>query len=147
MQLLIFDDTTTLWPVPTGDTTTFGVGHGTKVNLRRSVMGQQWCGDGGSDVQGLPVVLVTEDEQLVQNVVEEALAEGGFETAAATTGEEAVSLLEADHTRYRALVTDIHLAAHSMGGCGSRRSGDQRQLTRCLYDRCCRGRMGIKGRA
>ena len=73
-------------------------------------MGQQWCGGGGgSDVQGLPVVLVTEDEQFVQNVVEEALAEGGFETAAAATGEEAVSLLKADHTRYRALVTDIHL--------------------------------------
>jgi CheY-like chemotaxis protein len=55
------------------------------------------------------VVLVTEDEQIVQNVVEEALAEGGYETATATTGEEAVDLLKADHTRYRALVTDIHL--------------------------------------
>jgi CheY-like chemotaxis protein len=55
------------------------------------------------------VVLVTEDEQIVQNVVEEALAEAGYETATATTGEEAVDLLKADHTRYRALVTDIHL--------------------------------------
>ena len=67
-------------------------------------------------MQGLPVVLVTEDEELVQNMVKEALAEGGFETAEATTGEEAISLLKADHLRYRALVTDIHLGAHSMGG-------------------------------
>jgi CheY-like chemotaxis protein len=62
-----------------------------------------------SEVQGLPLVLVTEDDQLVQDVVEEALAEGGFETAVARTGEEAVGLLKADHTQYRALVTDIHL--------------------------------------
>jgi DNA-binding response OmpR family regulator len=46
---------------------------------------------------------------LCRNVVEEALAEGGYETATATTGEEAVNLLKADNTRYHALVTDIHL--------------------------------------
>ncbi|MBR0973222.1 MULTISPECIES: response regulator [Bradyrhizobium] len=60
-------------------------------------------------MQGLPVVLVTEDDQLVQGIVEEALAEGGFETATATTGEEAIALLTADADRFRALVTDIHL--------------------------------------
>lgn len=55
------------------------------------------------------MVLVTEDDQLVQGMVEDALAEGGFETATARSGEEAVNLLKADHTQYRVLVTDIHL--------------------------------------
>ena len=61
------------------------------------------------DVQSLPVVLVSEDDQLVKEVVEEALTEGGFKTAAVRTGEEAVNLLKADHTQYHALVTDIDL--------------------------------------
>jgi CheY-like chemotaxis protein len=61
-------------------------------------------------VQGLPVVLVAEDDQLVQGTVEEALTEGGFEIALAATGEEAITLLKGNHTEYRALVTDINLA-------------------------------------
>ena len=61
-------------------------------------------------MQGLPVVLVAEDDQLVQGTVEEALTEGGFEIAIAATGEEAITLLKGNHTDYRALVTDIHLA-------------------------------------
>ncbi len=65
---------------------------------------------GNTGVQALPVVLVAEDDQLVQGVVEEALTEGGFEIAIAATGEEAITLLKGNHTRYRALVTDINLA-------------------------------------
>ncbi len=61
-------------------------------------------------MQGLPVVLVAEDDQLVQGTVEEALTEGGFEIALAATGEEAITLLKGNHTEYRALVTDINLA-------------------------------------
>jgi DNA-binding response OmpR family regulator len=69
------------------------------------------CNGAGGEVsvKNLPVVLVTEDDELVQDVVKEALADGGFETAAARTGEEAVNLLKADHAKYHALVTDIHL--------------------------------------
>jgi len=65
---------------------------------------------GGSSVQGLPVVMVIEDDQLVQGTVEDALSEGGFEIAIAATGEEAVTLLKGENADYRALVTDIHLA-------------------------------------
>jgi DNA-binding response OmpR family regulator len=39
----------------------------------------------------------------------QALAEGGFDTATAATGEEAIRLLKVNDTEYRALVTDIHL--------------------------------------
>ena len=37
----------------------------------------------------LPVVLVIEDDEAIQAIVEDALAEGGFQIATAKTGEEA----------------------------------------------------------
>ena len=63
------------------------------------------------DVQGemLIMVLIVEDDDLVQAVVEDALAEGGFETTTAATGEEAVSLMQGGKDKYRALITDINL--------------------------------------
>ena len=53
-------------------------------------------------------VLVVEDDQLIQTLVEEALADGGFESAITASGEEAITLL-GDNTHYRAVVTDIDL--------------------------------------
>lgn len=55
------------------------------------------------------VVLVVEDDPQIRAIVEEALCEGGFEVAVATSGEEAVALLSAGNSDYRALVTDISL--------------------------------------
>jgi DNA-binding response OmpR family regulator len=60
-------------------------------------------------VEDRPVILVIEDDQGIQGIIEDALTEGGFEPAIAATGEEAITLLQGDHTRYRALVTDIKL--------------------------------------
>jgi DNA-binding response OmpR family regulator len=57
----------------------------------------------------LPVILVIEDDEAIQGIVEDALSEGGFETAIAASGEEAVTLLIRKKTDYRALVTDINL--------------------------------------
>jgi DNA-binding response OmpR family regulator len=57
----------------------------------------------------LPVILVIEDDEAIQGIVEDALSEGGFETAIAASGEEAVTLLIGKKTDYRALVTDINL--------------------------------------
>jgi len=57
----------------------------------------------------LPIILVFEDDDLIQNIVEEALTEGGFELAIAASGEEAVTLLQSGAANYRALVTDISL--------------------------------------
>ena len=63
----------------------------------------------------LPVVLVIEDDEEIQSVVEDALIDGGFETAIAASGEEAVTLLQSSSlikerpVTYRALVTDINL--------------------------------------
>lgn len=57
----------------------------------------------------LPVVLVIEDDQEIQIILDQALREGGFEPAIAGSGEEAVTLLKAFGSNYRALVTDIKL--------------------------------------
>ncbi len=57
----------------------------------------------------LPIILVIEDEPLIQNLVEETLSDGGFESAVVPSGEEAVTLLKGHKGKYRALVTDIHV--------------------------------------
>jgi DNA-binding response OmpR family regulator len=61
-------------------------------------------------VEELPVILVIEDDEGVQGIVEDALSEGGFATAIAASGEEAVTLLKGWLISYRALVTDIGLS-------------------------------------
>ena len=55
------------------------------------------------------MVLVVEDDQLIQAMVEEALSDGGFASALAASGEEAITLLQDDKSKYRAVVTDINL--------------------------------------
>jgi CheY-like chemotaxis protein len=62
------------------------------------------------------VILVVEDDQLIQGVVEAALAEGGFEIAMASSGEQATELLTATDPECRALVTDINLGKDKMDG-------------------------------
>jgi DNA-binding response OmpR family regulator len=55
------------------------------------------------------LIMVVEDDHLIQNLVEDALSDGGFESAIAGSGEEAVTLLRGNRHHYRALVTDINL--------------------------------------
>jgi DNA-binding response OmpR family regulator len=55
------------------------------------------------------MILVVEDDELIRSFVEETLEEGGFASAIATSGEEAVALLKEHTGKYRALVTDINL--------------------------------------
>ena len=62
------------------------------------------------------VILVVEDDQLLRSVVEESLADGGFETVIASSGENAVELLDAAQGKYRALVTDINLSPSEIDG-------------------------------
>jgi DNA-binding response OmpR family regulator len=54
-------------------------------------------------------ILVVEDDQLIQAVVAEALADGGFGPSITGSGEEAIALLQANESQYRAVVTDINL--------------------------------------
>ena len=59
--------------------------------------------------QELPTVLVVEDDPLLQDMVEDALDEGGFKVATVGSAEEAIALLKGKGTTYCALITDINL--------------------------------------
>ena len=60
-------------------------------------------------------VLVVDDDILIRNVVEEVLSDGGFEAKAASSGEEAIALLNAH--RYCAVIIDIAFGKdHVRGG-------------------------------
>jgi len=72
--------------------------------------------DWENGVENLLVILVVEDDQLIQSVVEESLTDGGFEIVIASSGENAVELLDASEGKYRALVTDINLARGKING-------------------------------
>ena len=65
--------------------------------------------------QSVPSILVIEDDKEIQFIIEDALAESGFEPAIAASGEEAVTLLKGLKGAYRALVTDIALAGRING--------------------------------
>ena len=56
------------------------------------------------------LVLVIEDDLAIQALIDEALCDGGYQPANATSGEEAIALLRDHQTKYRVLVTDIDLA-------------------------------------
>jgi DNA-binding response OmpR family regulator len=59
--------------------------------------------------QGVSIILVVEDDESIQMLAEDALADAGFEPAIAPSGEEALTLLMGPRRKYRALVTDISL--------------------------------------
>jgi CheY-like chemotaxis protein len=63
----------------------------------------------------LPIVLLIDDDDAIQGIVDDALSEGGFQTASAKTGEEAVTLLKGQRVAYCALVTDINLLGRLNG--------------------------------
>jgi DNA-binding response OmpR family regulator len=67
-------------------------------------------------VENLPVILVVEDDRLVQSVIEDGLTDGGFEIEIASSGENAVELLDTSDGKYRALVTDINLGRGGIDG-------------------------------
>jgi DNA-binding response OmpR family regulator len=67
-------------------------------------------------VEDLPVILVVEDDPLLHTIVEETLSDGGFAIVIASSGEEAVKLLDASGGKYRALVTDINLGLRKLAG-------------------------------
>jgi len=67
-------------------------------------------------VNEVPAILIVEDDHLIQTVVEEALREGGFEIAIASSAKQAIELLDGADGEYRALVTDINLGRDQVDG-------------------------------
>jgi CheY-like chemotaxis protein len=92
------------------------ISFGTKVPLPRDVIVAFVQCDGEHGVENLPVILVVEDDHLIRSVVEESLADGGFEIVTASSGENALELLDTSEGKYRALVTDINLGRDKIDG-------------------------------
>lgn len=66
-------------------------------------------------MQELPVVLVVEDEEPLQEFVREALKDGGFDLITTASGEQALALLKSGVVKCWALVTDINLNGKMSG--------------------------------
>jgi DNA-binding response OmpR family regulator len=78
-------------------------------------------------------ILVIEDDQLIQAMVEEALSEGGFEATVTASGEEAITLLHANKSQYRAVVTDINLIGRFDGWEVARAARETDPTTPVIY--------------
>lgn len=66
-------------------------------------------------MEGMPTILVIEDEELIQALVEDALTEGGFALDVVESGEKAVALFQGGVKPYKALVTDIGIQGQMSG--------------------------------
>jgi CheY-like chemotaxis protein len=63
----------------------------------------------------VPVVLVVEDEEQLQESVHDALKEGRFDLTTVASGQEAVAMIESGVVKYSALVTDVNLQGPMKG--------------------------------
>jgi DNA-binding NtrC family response regulator len=61
-------------------------------------------------------IFLVEDEELIHNVLEMALEDGGFSVTKAFTAEQAIEILDDQGTRFRALISDIILGSSNMTG-------------------------------
>lgn len=61
------------------------------------------------------LILVVEDEADLQDVVTDALTDGGYQAKVSSSGEDAVKLIEPDVGKYRALLTDVNLSGELTG--------------------------------
>jgi len=66
-------------------------------------------------MQQLPVILVVEDDDAVQETVHDALKEAGFDVTTVASGREAVEMVESGVVNYSALVTDVNLVGPMKG--------------------------------
>ena len=69
----------------------------------------------GESVPDVPLILVVEDEYQLQEIVEEALIDGGFEATIVSSGEEALTLFAGLAKNLKALVTDVNLKGRLNG--------------------------------
>ena len=61
------------------------------------------------------LVFVVDDEALIQHALQDALEEGGFVVATASSAEQAIAMLNAEGMAYNALVTDVNLGGKLTG--------------------------------
>ena len=66
-------------------------------------------------MQNVPIILVVEDEEPLQEIVHDALKEGGFDLTMVASGQEAMAMIESGAVKFSALVTDINLKGPMKG--------------------------------
>jgi DNA-binding response OmpR family regulator len=66
-------------------------------------------------LQDLPIILVVEDEEPLQEIVHDTLKEGGFDVTTVARGREAVAMIESGVVNYSALVTNVNLKGAMKG--------------------------------
>ena len=66
-------------------------------------------------MESVPVILVVEDEETLQEIVHEALKDGGFDLTTVASGQDAVAMIESGVVKYSALVTDINVKGPMKG--------------------------------
>ncbi|MHC4053415.1 response regulator [Bradyrhizobium sp. 25ACV] len=79
------------------------------------------------------LVLVVEDDFLIQDLVREALSEGGFEAQVVPSGEDAIHLLEAEIAKHRALLTDVNLRGSLTGWDVAKRARELNPAVPVIY--------------
>jgi CheY-like chemotaxis protein len=108
----------------------------------------------------MPVILVVEDDEPLQEIVHDALKDGGFDLTTVASGQEAVAMIESGVVKYSALVTDVNLKGPMKGWEIARlvrqidsgiRLSDRlhrnARISRRLHHGCCRLRLGVTRRA
>ena len=73
------------------------------------------CGCAEGELQNVPVILVVEDEEPLQEIVRDALKDGGCDLTTVASGREAVAMIESGVVKYSALVTDVNLKGPMKG--------------------------------
>jgi DNA-binding response OmpR family regulator len=81
----------------------------------------------------VPIVLLVEDDGPLQDIVHDALKEGGFDLLATSSGEEAVTLFRSGVVKYSALVTDINLSSGMTGWDVARQARDADATLAVVY--------------
>ena len=95
----------------------------------------------------VPIVLVVEDEEALQDIAHDALKEAGFDPVTTGSGDQALTLLESGVVKYSALVTDIRLNGDTNGWEVARQAREiDPSLAVRLYHRLRRGRLVVAGR-
>ncbi|MFH0303075.1 response regulator [Bradyrhizobium sp. 31Argb] len=69
-----------------------------------------------------PIILVIEGDSEIQQMVEEALIEGGFEPVITPSSEEAIARFKDRNAGYRALLIDISLRGRMSGWAAARQA-------------------------
>lgn len=64
-----------------------------------------------SDQLASILVLVVDDEDAILMLVEDALKEGGYAVETSGDSQKALALLDRNHSEYKAIITDVNMAA------------------------------------